>query len=209
MRALDTAMQKAKQVGQHPSLKSYCDLEQFELTSDLRCVFVCVSCIVQQDELVRSLKVCLKINIGNAKIGAGPHRRARGPNSRQCPTGMMRPPPSSTREPVPLSRSRSRPISDSRPNVIMEEIEQGGGDKGNLKSSHQLTTASSKKVIPAHLSELQQATESPKEQSHGHHDHQENTEQRLVPVSNRAGKDVGIADFLVSEDFALKERRPR
>lgn len=28
MRALDTAMQKAKQVGQHPSLESYCDLEQ-------------------------------------------------------------------------------------------------------------------------------------------------------------------------------------
>uniref|UniRef100_A0A4W5RKN9 Ring finger protein 17 n=1 Tax=Hucho hucho TaxID=62062 RepID=A0A4W5RKN9_9TELE len=44
MRALETAMQKAKQVGQHPSLESYCDLEQL------------------------SLKACLKINIGNAKI---------------------------------------------------------------------------------------------------------------------------------------------
>uniref|UniRef100_A0A673WF16 Ring finger protein 17 n=1 Tax=Salmo trutta TaxID=8032 RepID=A0A673WF16_SALTR len=74
MRALDTAMQKAKQVGQHPSLESYCDLEQLLETLqasvdvqsfDLKCLSLGsgLSCIAQQDALGRSLKAYKKIYI--------------------------------------------------------------------------------------------------------------------------------------------------
>ncbi|KAK6309769.1 hypothetical protein J4Q44_G00196500 [Coregonus suidteri] len=212
MRALDTAMQKAKQVGQHPSLESYCDLEQLLETLqapvdvqlfDLKCLSLGsgLSCIAQQDALGRSLKACLKINIGNAKIlTEEPIHRDRGdrerPQEQQESQRMMRPPPPSTREPVPPRQEQdslrmtrhtrglspnpgprpfpsSSPVSDSGPNVIIEEIieeiEQGGEgeDEVSLKSCHQVTTASSKTtaagfstgVVPAHRSELQQASE--------------------------------------------------
>ncbi|XP_038863006.1 RING finger protein 17 [Salvelinus namaycush] len=254
MRALGTAMQKAKQVGQHPSLESYCDLEQLLETLqasvdvqsfDLKCLSLGsgLSCIAQQDALGRSLKACLKINIGNAKIltdelihrdrerpqeQAGPNRKApllphslstrehsRPQQQQQESQTMMRPPPPSTREPVPPHQEQeslrmtrhtwgpspspgpwplpsSSPVSDSGPNVIIEEIieeiEEGGEgkDEVSLKSCHQVTTASSKTtaagfsvgVVPAHLSELQQASERQRAQRSS-----KKIQEDLLPVS--------------------------
>ncbi|KAJ8013110.1 hypothetical protein DPEC_G00049880 [Dallia pectoralis] len=168
MRALETAIQKAKQVGGHPSLESCCDLDQLlktlqdpvDLQSfDLKCLSLDsgLSYTVQQDELSRSLKACLKVNVGNAKIlpeeaahrdggdkewpqqQAGPNVKAPKPlhllsTTESQQQESQRPPRSpcvSSLGPDARPRPSSRSFSDPGPDVIIEEIIEG------IKDGHQ------------------------------------------------------------------------
>ncbi|KAJ8246735.1 hypothetical protein GJAV_G00254800 [Gymnothorax javanicus] len=81
-KALYTAMQKAKQVQQHPSLGSYCELDKVVETLqapvdvqsyDLSCLSLGtgLSCTLHADGLVQSLKSCLKMTVGNPKVLTG------------------------------------------------------------------------------------------------------------------------------------------
>ncbi|XP_012993452.1 RING finger protein 17 isoform X2 [Esox lucius] len=180
MKALETAIQKAKQVGEHPSLESYCDLDQLletlqhpvDLQSfDLKCLSLGsgLSYTVQQDELSRSLKACLRVYIGNAKIlPEEPALRDRGDKDwtwqQTGPSGkapQLLPPPSTTgpqlqegqrptRPPCEPSLSPGAcpspsPFSDTGPNVIIEEIteeEEPGAGVHKERSCPQIPTAS-------------------------------------------------------------------
>ncbi|KAJ8352610.1 hypothetical protein SKAU_G00240860 [Synaphobranchus kaupii] len=79
---LHTAIQKAKQVRQHPSLGSYCELDKvLEMLQapvdvqsyDLSCLSQGsgLSCFLHTDGLLQSLKTCLKMTVGNPRVLTG------------------------------------------------------------------------------------------------------------------------------------------
>ncbi|KAG5852337.1 hypothetical protein ANANG_G00061320 [Anguilla anguilla] len=81
-KALRTAIQKAKQVQQHPSLGSYCELDKvLEILQapvdvqsyDLSCLSLGsgLSCTLNMDGMVQSLKTCFRMTIGNPKALTG------------------------------------------------------------------------------------------------------------------------------------------
>ncbi|KAL0963607.1 hypothetical protein UPYG_G00308540 [Umbra pygmaea] len=148
MRALETAIQKAKQVHQHPSLESYCHLDQLleslqapvDVQSfDMKGLSLGsgISYIFQQEDLRRSLKAYLKSIVGDAKIM---------PEEEVYRDGERNP-----KEAGPHSKAAQLPpipVSDTGPNVIIEEIFEEsepvqGVDEETLKSCHEVTTASS------------------------------------------------------------------
>ncbi|KAG9330401.1 hypothetical protein JZ751_025522 [Albula glossodonta] len=152
---LSTAMQQAKQVQQHPSLGSYCELDKVletlqapvEVQSyDLGCLSQgCgLSCTLRKEELVQSLKTCLKFTIGNplSLTGeepgvAGPPQQAtewktwRSSVSPQDRRARKHTPSAATEWKQaspgvrPAAQASSCTFQDS-PNVIIEEIVEEG-----------------------------------------------------------------------------------
>ncbi|KAJ8407108.1 hypothetical protein AAFF_G00287840 [Aldrovandia affinis] len=140
-KALHTAIQMARQVQQHPSLGSYCELDKVlevlqapvDVQSyDLGCLSLGsgLSCTLQTDGLMQSLKTCLKMTIGSPRVltgeepGAAATPQDRRPG-RHAPSATE--PRSQDWEQECLgidtaAQASAHCIFSDSPNVIIEEI---------------------------------------------------------------------------------------
>ncbi|XP_035264204.1 RING finger protein 17 isoform X1 [Anguilla anguilla] len=170
-KALRTAIQKAKQVQQHPSLGSYCELDKvLEILQapvdvqsyDLSCLSLGsgLSCTLNMDGMVQSLKTCFRMTIGNPKALTGEEassdtssqlgterknwrgsvlHQERRPG-RQAPDSVEPGAPEWQQESLgmgPATQAASTSYLSDSPNVIIEEIvEEAEPDSGGLDRCH-------------------------------------------------------------------------